>query len=254
MGVRLIALDLDGTVLRDDKSISAATLDALAKCRKRGMHIAVATARSEKAAEAYIKQLNPDLVVSNGGALVRAGGRVVHECKLPADVAQSIIRELMDARGFVSMTAELPSGYYATWDPPYTGDYAHTQYSDFRSPLTEDVYKITAELLHAHEAEAVATRYPICSMLAFSGENWYRFAHRDAGKMAGVKAAAAHCAVDLCHVAAFGDDVNDLDMLRGCGIGVAMGNAVSEVKAAADYICDTNERDGVAEWLERFAL
>ena len=254
MEIRLIALDLDGTVLRDDKSISGATLDTLAKCRQRGIRIAVATARSEKAAEAYIKQLNPDLVVSNGGALVRAGGKIVHQCKLPADVAYRMIGELMQARGFISMTAELPSGYYATWDPPYTGDYAHTQYSDFRSPLTEDVYKITAELLHAHEAEKTAARFPECAMLAFSGENWYRFAHRDAGKLAGVKVAAAHCAVDLRHVAAFGDDVNDLDMICGCGNGVAMGNAVSEVKEAADFVCDTNERDGVAKWLEQFAL
>lgn len=254
MEVRLIALDLDGTVLRSDKSISRATLDALAKCRRKGIKIAVATARSEKAAQRYLGQIKPDLVISNGGALVRAGSRVVHECMLPASVAHSIIRELMQTRDYVSMTAELPSGYYATWENPHSADYAHTIYSDFEAPLTEDVYKITAELLSAHEAEETAARFPECSMIGFSDEKWYRFAHRDAGKMAGVSAAAAHCAVDLSHVAAFGDDYNDLDMLRGCGIGVAMGNAGSEVKSAADFVCDTNDRDGVAKWLEQFAL
>lgn len=254
MEVRLIALDLDGTVLRDDKSISSATLDALAKCRRKGIKIVVATARSEKAAERYLGQIKPDLVISNGGALVRAGSRIVHECMLPAGVAHSIIRELMQTRDYVSMTAELPSGYYATWDPPYTGDYAHTKYSDFRAPLTEDVYKITAELLSAHEAEETAARYPLCAMLTFSGEHWHRFAHRDAGKLNAVRAAAAYFGHDLAAVAAFGDDVNDLDMLRGCGIGVAMGNAALEVKSAADFVCDTNDRDGVAKWLEQFAL
>ena len=53
---------------------------------------------------------------------------------------------------------------------------------------------------------------------------------------------------------AFGDDYNDIEMLRDCGIGVAVANAIPEVKTAADYICDTNDNDGVAKWLEERVL
>jgi hydroxymethylpyrimidine pyrophosphatase-like HAD family hydrolase len=55
-------------------------------------------------------------------------------------------------------------------------------------------------------------------------------------------------------IIAFGDDVNDIDLLEFCEISVAMGNAVVEVKEMADYICDTNENDGVAQWIEKYVL
>lgn len=55
-------------------------------------------------------------------------------------------------------------------------------------------------------------------------------------------------------IAAFGDDMNDLEMVRNCGIGVAVRNAVEEVKRSADYICGSNDDDGVAKWIEEFIL
>lgn len=55
--------------------------------------------------------------------------------------------------------------------------------------------------------------------------------------------------IDTSQIAAFGDDYNDLDMISCCGVGIAMGNAVDKVKAAANYICGTNDNDGVAKWI-----
>lgn len=52
------------------------------------------------------------------------------------------------------------------------------------------------------------------------------------------------------NVIAFGDDHNDIEMLRECGVGVAVANAIDEAKAVADYICDTSDNDGLARWLE----
>jgi hydroxymethylpyrimidine pyrophosphatase-like HAD family hydrolase len=56
-------------------------------------------------------------------------------------------------------------------------------------------------------------------------------------------------------IAAFGDDINDMEMLQNCGVGVAMANGLDRVKAAADWVCDTNDQDGVAKWLvERLGI
>jgi hydroxymethylpyrimidine pyrophosphatase-like HAD family hydrolase len=71
-----------------------------------------------------------------------------------------------------------------------------------------------------------------------------------AGKQMAVHEVAEHFGIALTNVIAFGDDHNDVDMLRECGIGVAVSNAITEAKAVADYICDSNENDGVARWLE----
>jgi len=78
--------------------------------------------------------------------------------------------------------------------------------------------------------------------------------HEEAGKSKAVAALADHWGISIKDVVAFGDDTNDIDMLRHCGIGVAMGNAIDEVKSAADDICDTNENDGIAKWLEKHVL
>ena len=56
--------------------------------------------------------------------------------------------------------------------------------------------------------------------------------------------------IDKSEIVAFGDDMNDKEMLVSMGSGVAMGNAIEEVKVIADYICDTNDNDGVAKWLD----
>ncbi|MBQ7433328.1 MAG: HAD hydrolase family protein [Lachnospiraceae bacterium] len=59
---------------------------------------------------------------------------------------------------------------------------------------------------------------------------------------------------DMEEIVAFGDDYNDIEMLRACGTGVAVGNALAEVKQAADEVCLTNEEDGVALWLTEHVL
>jgi len=53
---------------------------------------------------------------------------------------------------------------------------------------------------------------------------------------------------------AFGDDWNDIELLRNCGTGIAVANALNEAKAVADYVCASNDEDGVAKWLEEYVL
>ncbi len=69
-----------------------------------------------------------------------------------------------------------------------------------------------------------------------------------------MKAIAEHYNVSTSTFAAFGDDVNDLEMIQNCGVGIAVANAIDEIKAVADDICDTNDHDGVAKWLEEHVL
>ena len=91
-------------------------------------------------------------------------------------------------------------------------------------------------------------------MIAFSDDPWYRFANKHATKMRAIQELASYLGLMLENIAAFGDDFNDEEMLRRCGFGVAMGNAIPEVQAAANVICETNDNDGVAKWLEKNLL
>jgi hydroxymethylpyrimidine pyrophosphatase-like HAD family hydrolase len=78
--------------------------------------------------------------------------------------------------------------------------------------------------------------------------------HKDATKEKAIIYLAEYFGFDLSDIAAFGDDYNDVEMLRVCGIGVGVTNAIEEVRGVADCICDTNESDGVAKLLEERML
>ena len=76
--------------------------------------------------------------------------------------------------------------------------------------------------------------------------------HKLANKKNALSKLAEHFNVAIQNVIAFGDDTNDIDMIETAGIGVAMGNAIDGVKAVADFVCDTNDNDGVAKWINKF--
>ena len=78
--------------------------------------------------------------------------------------------------------------------------------------------------------------------------------NKEATKSKAVEKLAKDWGINQSEIVAFGDDINDIDMLTYVGIGVAMGNAVNEVKDIADEICLSNEEDGIVEWILRKGL
>ncbi|MDE6596860.1 MAG: HAD hydrolase family protein, partial [Oscillospiraceae bacterium] len=84
----------------------------------------------------------------------------------------------------------------------------------------------------------------------FSGEIWRRFASKKAENAFALEKISERLCISAENIAAFGDDFNDVEMLKYCGTGVAMGNAVEEAKQAADFVCDTNDNDGLAKFIE----
>lgn len=254
--VRLIALDLDGTLLDSDKAITPASLSVLEQCRRAGILVVLATARSMHAAGPYIRAVQPDAVISNGGALLRAGERTLYERLLPSDQTAALIAAWRETAGAADeMSVQTPQGYYwnllSTPEPqsPY-GDAIYTDFKDF----AQDAYKVTAQLKDEAAALALQQYAPLCSVLGFSGGNRYRFAHRDATKEAALKCLLTHLGIPPQQTAAIGDDMNDLGMIRLCGLGVAMGNAIQKLRLEADVIADDNDHDGVAKLIRQRIL
>jgi hypothetical protein len=94
----------------------------------------------------------------------------------------------------------------------------------------------------------------MCDMLRYTGEDLYRFANRDAVKWNAVKTVAEYFNINTESFIAFGDHYNDLEMLKKCGIGVVVKNAIDKVHFATKHICETNDNDGVAKWIEKHTL
>jgi Cof subfamily protein (haloacid dehalogenase superfamily) len=247
----MIITDLDDTLLRSDKTISDFTVGVLKKCRAAGLKVVFATARSTQASVAFCARFMPDIFVGYGGALVLAGDEVIHRFDIPPDIANGIIKMCLETPEITGIHAINESVALSNNAEP---DMRHYQYTDFIHEKTNSYLKISLNATDPVAVENIASHFPMCDMLRYTGEDLYRFANREAVKWNAVKAIADHYNIGTDTFVAFGDDVNDVEMVAKCGVGVAVNNAIDGVKAVARYICGSNNDDGVALWLEEHIL
>ena len=252
MEIKLIVCDLDKTLLRTDKTFSPYTLYVLAKCRRDGILLAFATARPKTSVKPFVDAVQPDIVITDSGALAVMGADVVYRAVLPKETVNKILHILHKGghSGFITASTDdallvnrhvdLSEEGWADYQPVFT---------DFSSGFDRDIYKITPEILDSRLIDEIKA-LPDISYIPYHGEDWCTITSEDVTKWLAVQKIAEHLGIDAKHIAAFGDDFGDIEMLEGCGVGVAVDNAIDEVKAAADFICGTNDNDGVAKWLE----
>jgi Cof subfamily protein (haloacid dehalogenase superfamily) len=259
MNIKLIATDLDNTLLRRDKTISDNTVDVFKRCRERRILIAFATSRSEFASARFTARIAPDIFISNGGALARRGAEVLYRVTMTSDFANALISEMKRYPEIDWYTVESENGYFNSMpiDVTMAGwiDYSHSQHTDFSTSLDfGDVFKITVSSNSAEPVNNICANYSDFEILNFTGENWYQIKSRKASKKAAISAVAEKLNISPSDIAAFGDDHNDIEMLRSVGCGVAVANAIPEAKAAAKYECGDCDNDGVARWIEENLL
>ncbi|MCL2030313.1 MAG: Cof-type HAD-IIB family hydrolase [Oscillospiraceae bacterium] len=254
--VRMLVADLDNTLLRNDKTLSGYTADVFRRCREQGIKTALATARSEKGCARFLRQIQPDIFIGYGGAMVFAGEAVLRRFTMPPEVCRDLIRVCLDTPE-VRFVFAISEEAALTNDPdmPFQPDYGHYRLSDFSGDAAAQPFlKVSVLSESPGSVGRIAARFPRLDLARYTGEPLYRFASPDAVKWNALKAAAAHCGIRPEEIVSFGDDVIDLEMLRECGTGVAVSNATAQVRAAADWICGSNEEDGVAQWIEEHVL
>ena len=125
---------------------------------------------------------------------------------------------------------------------------------DFSHTPEGRVYYVLLDRVEPGDIERIADMLPEYAMIRPCEATMALIIPRGADKFDGVKRMAESGGIPLENVAAFGDDMTDVEMLRGCGVGVAVENAKPAVKAAADCVCASNEQDGVARWLAQNVL
>ena len=249
--MKLIVTDLDNTLLKSDKSISRYTAEILCKCREKGILISFASARAESAMTRFIDLISPDFLISSGGATISVHGKIIHKTLISRENVKTILemsRSFTNGKGLI--TLDCTDGYYCNFIPTDADRGASAKYSDF---VDFDIpcYKITVVLEKDEWVEQILQECKDCYYVSYTGETWRKFATKGADKGNALRILCSHLNIDLSETVAFGDDCNDLEMLKTADIGVAMGNAIDKIKAIADYVTDTNDNDGVAKWLEK---
>ncbi|MFE5491224.1 Cof-type HAD-IIB family hydrolase [Streptomyces virginiae] len=263
---RLIATDLDGTLLRDDKSVSPRTVAALAAAEEAGIEVFFVTGRPARWMDVVADHVHGHglAICANGAAVVdlHAGREFVQVRALPRNAALTVVEALRAAAPGTSFAVELTTGInYEPDYPPF-----------FKDP---GAHLATAEeLLHEATDESAA---PVLKLLAHHPEitpdEFLALARSAAGEYASITRSSPTSLLEisghgvskastlaLCcaergitpdEVVAFGDMPNDVEMLSWAGTSYAMGNAHPDVITAASGRTDANNEDGVALVIER---
>lgn len=267
--IRAVFTDLDGTVLRSDKTISDRTMNAIRAFREKGGIWAVASARPERAISAMYQEFTEaDALITLNGARIKFGDTVISNGfsydsaakALSAVLSHDDLIVVLETSGGIFGNIEIPE-----WDTP--------KVTDLLSLLKEvDLYKLLiAGKEHKLSSVTIPTE-PLCpsgeiperirNILSENdlsedayftvAEGWlFQIMSTSATKWNGVKRLLEKENISLSEAVYFGDDHDDVESIRNIGYGVAMGNAIEEVKKVADTVTDTNEEDGVAKVLEK---
>ena len=247
-GIRLIVTDLDDTILRRDKTVSYYTIDVFKRAKKQGLLVAFATARFLDDSRDYRIILSPDGDIVTGGCLVFACNQLLRCNYLPEQQGVRLLAELCAHPLVKSVSARSQNARYS--NIPIEGRIC----IDFSPPLPDKLLHCSFRTDDGTIVTSIAARYPEFLFLHVSGSDLYDINPKDATKLKGVKTLLDYYSINLSEVAAFGDDYNDIEMLRECGVGVAMRNSIDECKEVANYICGDCDEDGVANWIEENIL
>jgi Cof subfamily protein (haloacid dehalogenase superfamily) len=245
MQTKMIVTDLDSTLLRTDKTISDYSLAIFKACREKGVKTVFATARPLYLTTEYTSSIIIDGLIATNGAFIYAGDKIISEHMLPLDTSQALLAELSASPKVIRIGARKRDAYYTT-GPVHESDIHY----DFKKPLDEQIAHISFRTDNPALARAIARKHPELEIVQTSGENHYDIGAAGCTKAKGVKELSSWFGINTENIVAFGDDYNDIKMLSECGMGVAVANAIDEVKAVADCICESNDDDGVAKWLE----
>lgn len=249
--ISLILSDLDGTLFHDDKSISDFTRQTIIQAQKKGLLFGISTSRALVNATKFLDGINPDVLITNGGGMAFYKGERIYTCEFSPSETQTLIKAAFNVLGkdaVISIDNE--NGLYSN-SKEELGDKFWT-YNDF-SNFNEPAMKLCIKTLDKEAVTKIASSIGIenVDMLPFSDIPWYKLSNHKATKEKAIQALCTHLKLPAQKIAAFGDDFNDIGMLKLCGKGIAMQNAIAEVKAAADETCLANQEDGVAKWIER---
>ena len=239
-------VDFDRTLLRTDKTISGYTVRVLQLWQENGGRLFAATARPERAIGEYCRQVAFDAVCTLNGARTITKDSVI-ENPIPEGSALSVLEQFSAIPGIV-LSVEAENGIYANMDIPPWAPKVTDRLLDL--PRAEKIYKILAS--HPEiPADQLAVRLPDDTYFSVAEGKLLQVMSRSATKWNGVRNMLDAFGIDPARAVFFGDDNDDVEPILQCGCGVAVRNALDNVRAAADEIAESNDEDGVARFLER---
>jgi Cof subfamily protein (haloacid dehalogenase superfamily) len=272
--IRLLALDIDGTILDSHGKVPDANRTAIASAIDAGVEVALATGRRYDFARPIFEQLPGPLtlILSNGAIVKTRGGATLMRHLLPREIAREVIERVPEHRLDTSVVFDRPREGQVVfeaieWDCPRKGPFlaSNRPYISAVSPLveclTEDPIQVTfsgscVEMRELFvDLQTDTTRFTV-ALTEYARRDFSIVDVVKAGcsKGSALRAWAVHRGLPREAVMAMGDNLNDLQMLEFAGTPVVMGNALAELKARGWAVTASNDDAGVAQAIETFIL
>lgn len=264
MTIKLIALDMDDTLLDSKLAVSPRASAAIRKAAEQGIKVTIATGRMYRSALPYAQQLGLDvpLITYNGGLIKScfSGETLLHR-PIDKDIAREVLSLCREQNLYIQTYVD---------DNLYVKE--QNEYSELYSRMSRVPAIAVGDSLYA--GEGYSTKMLIMSSkegireiynsfkkifgnklsMAISKPTFMEITHPEVNKGKALAYLADKLMIKQDEVMAVGDSGNDVDMLKYAGWGVAMGNASAAIKAIARLETASNDADGVAEAIERYAL
>jgi Cof subfamily protein (haloacid dehalogenase superfamily) len=276
VGIRLVGIDIDGTLLDGAGRLPPENAAAIAACQAAGIEVALVTGRAFHFAAPVAALLTPPLTlaVNNGAVIKRQDGTTLHATPLPAATARAILEATTGYADSVGVSFDRPTGGFAAYA---TMDWTHPNRRGYYERNRQYI-RIVASFDPLLEEDPVAVIFngPVARMRALAGElaslpfarafstTLTEYPHRDfslldimapgCSKGSALGEWAARRGLTREEVMAIGDNLNDLEMLRYAGVPVVMGNAVPELKEMGWPETASHDEAGLASALRRYAL
>lgn len=272
--IRLLALDVDGTLAAREDEVTPRTRAALHQATAAGIEVVIATGRRYRTTRVVIEALGlPVRAVVLGGALVKAGdGSTLHEARFEDGDFQELRDLLVEAgqspvcqrdsstRGGPDFIVDTGSPWNASTERYFeihNAFGASENLSGGHEPEgtiaigafgeEDDLRRVRALI-----AERYGDHFQTSAVPVRRRQDWYfELLPSGVSKWSALSALAAREGLSSAAICAVGDEANDLPMIRGAGVGVAMGNAREEVKSAADFTTGACDEDGIVDVVER---
>lgn len=266
---RLVVSDLDGTLLKDDETLSEYTKEVIQNISRKGVEFMIATGRIFGGAKRYAKELNlkTPILACNGALIKDVMGKLIYGNPIPPTALTEIFEVLTERElyfhsyGEDSFFTEKISGQMSR-----LVSVNRTLQVEDRIPLVEidpmdlakkeTVYKVFARCSGEKSKEELYNRLTEIPGVAVtsSWQDSFDINAQQVSKGMAVEKYAAERGIDPSEIICFGDNFNDMEMIRFAGLGIATGNCVEPLKDVADYVTAGNNEDGVAKAIEKFVL
>lgn len=249
MKYKMVVVDLDDTILHKDKTISEYTRNVFEKLSEK-VKIVVATSRALQRAGEYAEQLHASALVSLNGAVVYEEGNRIKTTPIAEETVRSILSELAKVVP-MELSIVKPEVVYTT-DQYFIdrGESLPINLEDYDACEVQRIYATTPnhKVLHTLPLECMGLK--LIQSQPKNYPDFHTIVRREVNKAEGLKILCERFNILPEEIIAFGDEYNDFEMIQFAGCGVAMGNAIDELKALAKDVTLTNEEDGVAKWIE----